>query len=149
MARDDRPGESSPVDASPVDATPLPAVVFLVVIFAVPCAILCAVVWAIPRPEETPVSFLLGLVLYSFVFWIPLLIGLVRNGNIRWALPFLPPALVGAVPRVIGLATGSWAGGSPLGVAGAAVGAVAGAAAACVFLWWVMPVLKRNSKITR
>src|SRR5262245_29073016 len=87
-------------------------------IIAVVCVPCCALVWATPRAGETFAWSLVELLLVTTLILIPLLWPFIRGGQLRMVLPYLPVLMVAVVPRALGLATGGWVGGWPLGVAG-------------------------------
>jgi hypothetical protein len=80
---------------------------------------------------------LLGLILVTLPAIGAFLIGLARRGSLRFGLPFLLVAVVGAVPAV-GAATGGWSGGWILGVAGAVVGALVGVGSGWLVMRWLL-----------
>jgi len=140
VAGDVVPGGPQVGAGAPVAAPRLPWVVLFAVIFAA----LCAYHWATAWPVKSLATFMMdqarALGLFLFVFALPGI--LARRSPFpdlrNFALPLAPFYLVELVPPVAST-TVTWEGGWVLGIAGAAVGAAAGAVMGWLFKRWIMP----------
>jgi hypothetical protein len=122
-----------------------------VVLFALFGAALTACHWATAYPAKPLATFLVeqSRLIGMMLFVIALPGALARRNPVsgvrNFVIPLAPLYLALLVPHVASMAVG-WEGGWVLGIAGAAVGVVAGAAAGWLFTRWTLPDIENRQR---